>query len=117
MQYPPAFYSSGSVVHDKRLLAKICCMGKDQHRLQSSAYTLLLQSFREWLQLLGYSAHSVPVLVYYAGYFLRYQEAAGKLTITALEADDAYDFTGHLQTQKGVRTKKGYSASHINKHI
>jgi integrase/recombinase XerD len=86
-------------------------------RLQSSEYKLLCQSFKEWLQLLNYSEHSIPFLCYHVRDFLIYLEQNGKLMLDQLSAMDASDFINHLQTLTGPRTKKPYSTSHINKHI
>ena len=85
--------------------------------LQSSEYILLYQSFREWLQLLGYSGFSVPGLTKSVKDFLIYQEQNNKSSIRQLEARDATDFINHLQNLTGIRTGKLFSSGHINKQI
>lgn len=85
--------------------------------LESSEYILLCQSFKEWLELLNYSVHSIPSLFYHVRDFLIYQEQHQKLTLQQLTAADATDFINRLQTLTGVRTKKLYSGAHINKYI
>jgi integrase/recombinase XerD len=85
--------------------------------LQSSEYILLHQSFREWLQLLGYSGFSVPGLTKSVKDFLIFQEQNNKSSIRQLEATDATDFIYHLQNLTGIRTGKLFSSGHINKQI
>jgi len=85
--------------------------------LQSAEYKLLLQSFTEWLQLLGYSPLSIPGLSGAVKEFLQYQEGTGKLSLEQLTAIDANEFIEHLQSKIGERTKKAFSNNHINKYI
>lgn len=86
-------------------------------KLQSSEYILLCQSFKEWLQLLNYSVHSIPSLGYHVRDFLLYQEHHQKLSLQQLMATDARDFMHELQMATGIRTKKLYSSGHLNKYI
>ena len=92
-------------------------MENETATLQGSEYILLCQSFKEWLQLLNYSAHSIPSLGYHVRDFLLYLERHQKPTIQQLTATDATGFINELQTCTGVRTKKLYSAGHLNKYI
>lgn len=79
--------------------------------LQSGEYKLLLQSFTEWLALLGYSPLSIPCLSKAIRDFFYYQEATGKLSLAQLTASDANGFIELLQA------KEIYSNGHINKQI
>ena len=92
-------------------------MKKKPIALQNAAYILLLQSFTEWLGLLGYSPLSIPTHTTSLKDFLQYQEATGKLLLAQLTATDANRFIEHLQTKIGERTGKGFSNNHINKYI
>ena len=92
-------------------------MKKKSIALQSNEYKLLLQSFTEWLTLLGYSPLSIPGLSGSVKGFLQYQEATGKLLLEQLTATDANCFIAYLQTKIGERTKKRLSNNHINKYI
>lgn len=92
-------------------------MKKKPIALQSAAYKLLLQSFTEWLQLLGYSPLSIPSHTTSLKDFFGYQEATGKLSLEQLTATDASNFIEHLQNKIGERTKKALSNNHINKNI
>jgi integrase/recombinase XerD len=92
-------------------------MGNKIITLQSSGYILLCQSFKEWLQTLGYSVHSIPFLCYHVRDFLIYQEQHQRISLEQLTATDATDFISYLQTITGPRTGKAYSTGHINKNI
>lgn len=85
--------------------------------LKSSEYILLLQSFKEWLQLLNYSVFSIAPLTGSIEKFLLYQEQNNKLVLEQLTAADANDYITLLQTQTGERTKKPFSSGHINKQV
>jgi len=85
--------------------------------LKSSEHLLLLQSFKEWLELLNYSGFSIPGLVGSIRDFLYYQEQTGKPSLQQLQATDASEFIKHLQQQTGERTGRPFSASHLNKYV
>ena len=80
-------------------------------RLQSAGYLLLLTSFKEWLETLGYSPLSIPGLTLAINHFLQYQEANHKSSIDQLAATDANNFIAHIQDRKQL------SSGHINKQI
>jgi integrase/recombinase XerD len=92
-------------------------MHKKPITLQSVAYKLLLQGFTEWLQVLNYSAFSVPGLTTAIRNFLAYQEENNKIRLEQLTATDANDFIKMLQNSIGERTQKKLSNNHINKVI
>jgi integrase/recombinase XerD len=92
-------------------------MQKLPGKLQSSEYKLLLQSFTEWLQLLNYSAFSIPALTGSVQDFLLYQEQNNKPDLQQLAATDANAFIKHLQNLTGTRTGKSFSGGHLNKQI
>src|SRR5262249_9426664 len=98
----------------KTISKKIIVMKKT---LISSEYILLLQSFREWLELLNYSPFSIPGLVGSIRDFLCYEECSEKLSLVQLEATDATAFIQHLQQQTGERIRRPFSASYVNKHV
>ena len=75
------------------------------------------QSFREWLDLLGYSPLSAPYLADSLRNFLYYQEQQGKLALVQLTASDARNYIHWLQQQTGERTKRPFSNNHLNKQV
>lgn len=85
--------------------------------LHSEEHRLLRQGFAEWLEVLGYAAMSVTAMPRHLAEFLHYQEAHGKYSLQQFTAGDAMAFTLHQQTRIGIRTGRGFSASHINKYI
>ena len=68
------------------------------------------------VQLLNYSALSLPGLTIAVKDFLQYQEQQGKQSLEQLAADDAAVFIELLMTQTGKRTGRQFSNGHINKH-
>jgi site-specific recombinase XerD len=92
-------------------------MNTSKKVLQSGAYKLLLQSFREWLQLLNYSPLSIPGLATSIKDFLHYQEGQNKPALQQLTASDANRFMEQLQAKTGERTGRGFSHGHLNKYI
>lgn len=92
-------------------------MKKKPIALQSAEYILMLQSFTEWLGLLGYSPLSIPTHTTSLKDFFEYQEQAGKLLLEQLTATDANNFIQYLQNKVGERTHKALSNNHINKYI
>jgi integrase/recombinase XerD len=88
-----------------------------KNTLKSSGYILLLQSFKEWMQLLNYSGFSIQPLTGSVRDFLLYQEENNKPELEQLEAIDANHFIELLQRQTGIRTGKPFSSGHINKQI
>jgi site-specific recombinase XerD len=85
--------------------------------LTSEAYILLQESFRQWLELLGYSPLSIPGLTGTIRDFLLYQEQNNKLNLEQLVATDASDFICSLETKTGERTGRLFTSGHINKQI
>jgi site-specific recombinase XerD len=85
--------------------------------LHSEEHQLLRQGFAEWLQVLGYAPVSVTAMPRHLAEFLADQEARGKDSLQQLVASDATAFIEQQQTRIGIRTGRGFSASHINKYI
>jgi site-specific recombinase XerD len=85
--------------------------------LISDEHKLLQQGFAEWLEVLGYARSSVVSLPRHLVEFLQDQEARGKYNLQQLTASDAVAFIEQQQVRVGIRTGRGFSASHINKYI
>ena len=92
-------------------------MDKVTSKLQSSEYTLLLGSFEQWLEVLGYAAGTRQVLPGHVREFLSCQEQSGKSVLERITAGDATIFINGLKIRVGIRTGKPYSNNHINKYI
>lgn len=85
--------------------------------LHSPSYVELRDSFRQWLQTLGYAPGTVYNLPRHAAEYLHWLEQQSYPTIACITSASANDFIGHLQLQTGLRTKRGHSAAHINKYV
>lgn len=85
--------------------------------LQGSSYALLCNSFKQWLQTLGYAATTVYNLPRHVSEYLYWLEQQGNTTIAALTPASANAFITRLQLQTGIRTGRGHSAGHINKYV
>ncbi|RPD42847.1 tyrosine-type recombinase/integrase [Chitinophaga barathri] len=85
--------------------------------LQGSSYGLLCESFKQWLQTLGYASTTVYNLPRHAAEYLYWLQQQGHVTPDVLTAASATAFIGHLQLQTGIRTGRGHSAGHINKYV
>lgn len=92
-------------------------MENKENKLQNSEYTLLTESFRQWLILLNYSRFSIPGLAGSVRHFLLYQQQRNKPTLEHLVASDANDFIQMLQAKTGERTGRPLSHGHINKCV
>jgi site-specific recombinase XerD len=86
-------------------------------QLRSSEWVLLSQGFTEWLQLLNYSALSIPVMQQALQQFIHNLLAENKTSLAQLKATDATDYIESLQVRIGLRTGKPLSGAHINKQI
>ena len=85
--------------------------------LQTAEYILLCSSFKEWLELLGYSTLSIPALAATIRDFLHWQEQNDKLNLGELVAGDANRFMETLTHTTGQRTGKPFSSGYLNKQI
>ena len=86
-------------------------MGIKKEKLQAAEYILLSSSFREWLELLGYSPLSIPVLTLAVTDFLQYLQQQNKVSLRQLEATDANDFI------QAVQRERKCSNGHVNKLV
>lgn len=85
--------------------------------LYSPTYARLQDSFKTWLQTLGYAATTVYNLPRHVSEYLYWLQQRGNHTIDTLTASSATAFISHLQLQTGIRTGRGHSAGHINKYV
>jgi integrase/recombinase XerD len=86
-------------------------MANKKSKLQTAAYILLSGSFREWLELLGYSPLSIPVLTLAVTDFLHHQEQQGKISLQQMDVIDADAFIQTTQEQRPC------SNGHVNKRV
>lgn len=101
----------------EKTISKFYFMDISTSKLQGSEYILLLTSFGQWLEVLGYAPGTREVLPGHVREFLSFQEQSGKLVLQRITAGDATSFINGLKTKTGVRTGRPYSPAHINKYI
>ena len=83
----------------------------------SSAWLLVQAGFRDWLQLLNYSALSIPVITQAVQYFIQHLLVDNKTSVEQLTATDATKYLQHLKTTVGKRTGRPLSGAHLNKQV
>jgi len=86
-------------------------MAHKKQKLATPGYILLSETFREWLELLGYSALSIPALTLTVTDFLVYQEQRERAMLDKLQATDANAFL------QAVQARKPTSNGHYNKQV
>ena len=85
--------------------------------LQSSNYKYLEQSFKEWLDILGYAESTVKGSPLHIREMFHYQEQKNIIHITQLRARHISDFLKYLQIRGNLKYGGGLSASSINSYI
>lgn len=87
-----------------------------QLALRSEAYRYIVQSFREWLQILGYSEQAVYQLPNYIQEFLHYSENKGNSGLFQLNDTLIREYYFKLKERPNKRQSGGLAASYLNKH-
>lgn len=85
--------------------------------LTSPHYQYIIQSFREWLDILGYTAVSVYSMPHYIREFLHHMERNGKTQINEIENNSIKAHYRELKTRSNTRHGGGLSNSYLNKHL
>ena len=85
--------------------------------LESEAFRYVEQSFREWLDVLGYAPNSVYKLPLHVREFLNYLEGKGIQQIGAIDVQHFHDHFQHLRGRTNTRTGGGLSNGSLNKHL
>ncbi|MEM1405255.1 MAG: tyrosine-type recombinase/integrase [Bacteroidota bacterium] len=85
--------------------------------LKSSSFNYLEHAFKEWLDILGYSAMSVYNLPHLIREFFHYLEQHGKNHITQLQTKDYQNYFHHISSRANQRRGGGLSNNYLNKHI
>lgn len=85
--------------------------------LTSPSYRYLEKSFREWLDVLGYSSTTVYNMPNLIRELLHYLEQQGINNIKALDIQDIEQYYQTLKERANQRRGGGLSNAHLNKHI
>lgn len=85
--------------------------------LHSEAYRYIIASFKEWLQVLGYSEQTVYQLPNYIQEFLFYAESKGYAGLHQINNDLIKEHYYKLKSRANTRKGGGLSNSYLNKHL
>ena len=85
--------------------------------LHSEAYRYIIASFKEWLQVLGYSEQTVYQLPNYIQEFLFYAESKGYAGLYQINNDLIKEHYYKLKERGNKRRTGGLSNSYLNKHL
>ncbi len=85
--------------------------------LHSEAYRYIIASFKEWLQILGYSEQTVYQLPNYIQEFLHYAESKGYAGLYQINNDLIKEHYYKLKERGNKRRTGGLSNSYLNKHL
>lgn len=85
--------------------------------LKNASYRYLEQSFKEWLDVLGYAQSSVYYMPLHVRELLYYLEGQGVNQIKELDVHHIHGHYEKLKERSNQRRAGGISTGHLNKHI
>lgn len=85
--------------------------------LSNQQYQYLEKGFKEWLDILGYSAGLVYNAPHFIREFLHFLETRNVLTIQAVQHQDIKAYYVHIARRANQRRGGGLSSVHINAHL
>jgi len=85
--------------------------------VSSPSYKYIIQSFKEWLDILGYAETTVYSMPNYIRELLHYLESQGKTQVSQLENKDLQAYYRRLKQRSNTREGGGLSNSYLNKHL
>src|SRR5258708_32918104 len=88
-----------------------------QLQLSNASFRYLEQSFKEWLDVIGYAPTSVYYMPVHVRELLHYLEAKGMTNIKELENKNIRQYYNKLKERTNQRREGGLSNNHLNKHI
>jgi integrase/recombinase XerD len=87
-----------------------------QLTLNSPHYRYIVQGFREWLDILGYSEQAVYQLPNYIQEFLHHAEKQGCNQLQQIQTSMMQEHYNNLKQRNNLRQGGGLSNSYLNKH-
>lgn len=85
--------------------------------ITSPHYRYVLQSFREWLDVLGYAGTTVYSMPHYVRELLHHMEQNGKHQLSDIENSIIKQYYRELKHRSNTRRGGGLSNSYLNKHL
>lgn len=87
-----------------------------QLNLNNHSYKVLLQDFKNWLDILGYAESTVYNLPIHLQEFFHYLEYQGHSDINSITTQTVQDYYQHLKSRPNQRREGALSKGHLNKH-
>jgi integrase/recombinase XerD len=84
--------------------------------LNNHSYKVLLQDFKQWLDILGYAETTVYNLPNHLKEFFNYLECHGHSEINTITTQTVIDYYKYLQERPNQRKNGGLSKGYLNKH-
>lgn len=84
--------------------------------LHNDSYKVLLQDFKQWLDILGYAESTVYKLPIHLQEFFHYLENHGHKNLDTITTQTVLEYYQHLQSRSNQRRGGGISNGHLNKH-
>jgi integrase/recombinase XerD len=88
-----------------------------QLQLSNASFRYLEQSFKEWLDIMGYASTSVYYMPLHVRELLYHLEAKGMKNIKELDSKHVQKYYCKLKERSNQRRGGGLSNNHLNKHI
>lgn len=88
-----------------------------QLQLNNASFRYLEQSFKEWLDIMGYAPTSVYYMPLHVRELLYYLEGKGLKNIKELDNKNIQKYYNKLKERSNQRRDGGISNNHLNKHI
>jgi len=85
-------------------------------KLQSQHYKVLIKSYKEWLDILGYAESTVYNLPNHLQEFFHYLEQLGIKNINHITAKTTKEYYNRLEMRSNERRNGALSKSYLNKH-
>jgi integrase/recombinase XerD len=85
--------------------------------LNNPHFEFLEKSFREWLEILGFSWHGTYGLPNHVRELLHYLEQTGVQHIKSITVKDIREYYSQLKTRTNQRRSGGLSNAYLNKHL
>ena len=84
--------------------------------LKSTTFITLIESYKDWLQVLGYASSTVYNLPNHLKEFFHYLECHGHSDISKITTQIVKEYYHHLSQRKNQRRGGGISKAFLNKH-
>lgn len=88
-----------------------------QLQLNNASFRYLEESYKEWLDIMGYASSGVYYMPLHVRELLHYLEGIGVNNIKELEHQHVQQYYNNLKERSNQRREGGLSNNHLNKHL